>query len=880
MGPGESVDRLEIERFSVDVPATRGGRGEPVFVNNAWFFGVEYPAAYSRHTDGNTPAAGSGYYDKVGNYSDVQLDGHDIETSSRPGLIRLFHFPGYAFGSGDIVWHVQGKTSVCGLHDPGQTMEVAFRDYLQTVALKPRSFTHYNNWFDGEGKKLTVENWTRIAREFNTNIAPYGIKLDAMVFDDGWQNQQSIWQLGKQFTGGIDDIKKMGEALRAEGTSLGLWLALNGTMSDTKWGEQNGYVRAKANKYFSQYFSYYSLTHPKYHDEMLKQLPALIRAGQLSYMKHDFNHLSDVGEGNWHPATDRHGHEANVDAMIEMILGERAANPDIFLNLTNWMWFSPWWLMYGDALWMLAGDDGFNKNTPDISSRQMATTDRDTYIWRMFGKTDERPLVPISRLMTHGIIKNPGGQMEGPGDTIRDFSDHVMMYYGRGSQMKEWYITPRAMTPDHWKILGHIHRWAQRNFKALCNTVIVGGRPDEGNAYGYIGWDGDHGVLCARNTSIAEKTLTIAFDQTTFFRGAAGRAFRAKVVYPYQDDWPKQFKSGEPMTIEIPAFTTLTLEFDPGSVAAAVLPPHSGDKNVPTPRLPPLVISTNAAVSDVSSGQRIRLPRFVVPTNAAHCDLLVIGYKVVPVVLLTVSNTEELADPVKISTGSPNQFAGYASAGMASERARSWQMESFDLLPFAGSEPRVEFAGGMARSGTVEAWLMVDEKVSTPAPHDEVETPWAIAQNERRYSYCLMAETNIPPPPSRVIRLSDVSGSNHVNLEGEAFGVDGGEFGEKEILLNGRKIGVLPVCGDDWKSFHIKLDEATCATLTTHNEVVIRTNGKADKFKFRDLVLTIARVGTSTVQKKAQTSFSDWVHFEGEVFESRERSRPVALDFK
>jgi hypothetical protein len=40
-----TVDRLEVERFTVNKAATGGGRGEPVFVNGQWFFGLEYPAA-------------------------------------------------------------------------------------------------------------------------------------------------------------------------------------------------------------------------------------------------------------------------------------------------------------------------------------------------------------------------------------------------------------------------------------------------------------------------------------------------------------------------------------------------------------------------------------------------------------------------------------------------------------------------------------------------------------------------------------------------------------------------------------------------------------------------------------------------------------------
>ena len=44
-----TVDRIEVERFSVKQKAERGGRGEPVFVDGRWFFGLEYPASHSRH---------------------------------------------------------------------------------------------------------------------------------------------------------------------------------------------------------------------------------------------------------------------------------------------------------------------------------------------------------------------------------------------------------------------------------------------------------------------------------------------------------------------------------------------------------------------------------------------------------------------------------------------------------------------------------------------------------------------------------------------------------------------------------------------------------------------------------------------------------------
>jgi len=31
---------------------------------------------------------------------------------------------------------------------PGQTVQAAFEDYLNTIAIPPRDFTHYNTWYD------------------------------------------------------------------------------------------------------------------------------------------------------------------------------------------------------------------------------------------------------------------------------------------------------------------------------------------------------------------------------------------------------------------------------------------------------------------------------------------------------------------------------------------------------------------------------------------------------------------------------------------------------------------------------------------------------------------------------------------------------------
>lgn len=860
--PNASVDRLEVERFSLKEKAERGGRGEPIFVDGKWFFGLEYPAGHACHTDGNTPAPDAHHYEKVGNYSFVGLEGRDRDTAARPGLIRLLHFPGFAKEQGGN-WKITSKEAVAGIGAKGQPTELAFGDYLATIAKAPRSFTHYNNWFDPAGKNLSGDNFVNVWRSFKKVLDPYGIRLDAMVPDNGWQNRQSIWQPdARQFPGGMSDLKKLSDSLRREGTSLGLWLSLDGTTNDIKWGESQGYALAKANPYFSQYFAHFSLSQPKYQAALDEQLRRLVKESGVTYFKHDFNHLSDTGEGNGHPATDRHGHEANVDAMISLLAACRAENPQIYQNLTNWVWFSPWWLMHGDALWMLAGDDGFNGNWPELSSRAMATTDRDVYLWRMWGNPKDRPLVPISHLMTHGIVRNAAGQMESKQDTLADWADHVMMYYGRGVQMKEWYISPAAMNDDYWRVLATIHKWSEKNFKALSKTVFVGGRPDEGQAYGYVGWDRNHGVLVARNPSARPQLLSVPCDASTRFRGEADQFYRARVLYPYHDNWPIGYRSGQTMNFELPGYATMAFEIELGAPQTTVK----------APRLP--LVNSQESKGIITA--EVAVPDEAMP----RCDLLVIGYDQLPAIKIN----DAVATPPRSSTGRINAFAGYAVSGMPSDKARPWKMAAYDLKGFRGQKVMVQLSAQPGMDTSVESWLLLERPVAGGAIAKDA--PWPPSQNARRQTVRICAETELTSftLQQRALSAEEVKTAKSATLMLEVFGINGGQYGIKEAWLNSVKVGNLPECGDDWKRVSLKLPDTARATLAASNRLEVRGPNSGDMFKFRRATLRVelanGELAGSSVQGAPQTSLPGWSFFEGRAFPTPIASAPILLEFK
>jgi hypothetical protein len=451
------------------------------------------------------------------------------------------HFPGSARKLPDGSWGIISKTAVSGVREPKLSMELSFYDYLATIRRPIRSFLHYNNWYDGTGKSLTIPNFVdKTFIPMRNAFAPYGVKLDAMVSDDQWQEKLSIYEPRKEyFPGGWPDVARLSDQLQKDGTHMGIWFALNGYGLNLPWGVEHGYKEAARNANFLKYGRYYALSDPKYNAAVREVLVRLMRDCHVNYFKHDFNDMCDT-QPTGQPQTDRHGHEAEVDATLDLLAMERQISPDVYQNMTNWVWFSPWWLKECDSIWMLAGDNGLADNPPQVSTLARASLYRDAHLARSWMLAPQRPLIPISDLMTGGIIYSKSHYGETP-EPIRDFADHVMAYYVRGLKLKELYVTPGLLNAEQWRALGTMTRWAVENQPTLANAIMVGGNPATGKPFGYVSWQGDRAILAVRNAEPDETEITVPFDQTAFYRGAPGVAYHAPVIYPYQAPWPAAF---------------------------------------------------------------------------------------------------------------------------------------------------------------------------------------------------------------------------------------------------------------------------------------------------------------------------------------------------
>ena len=697
MEEDQKVDRLQVMRFSTDQKASRGGFGQPVFINN-WFFGVNYPCFHSRHSNN--------FIEPDFHYRwhfTIDLEGGDKEYAPREGLVSFFHFPGMAKKQDNERWGIKGKRAVIGIaekkHDGS---ELALLDYIEKNRKPARSYLHFNNWYSPEAKQITVDGFVNdIALGIKTNLEKYGAKLDAMVPDDGWQKIRNFERVYEP----IYDLANVNKELREHGIDFGIWIAIDGTSTNVNDGAKIGYDIANPEE-FKEYQKrtsywgpqrYFNILNKKYQDDYKKAAKYLLEECDVRYIKHDFNH-----KYTYNHLSERHAREACLDVTLDLMEYERQLNPNVIINYTNGTFFTPFWLLYAEYLWMNSGDTGTNEKIAQICKLDDATSYRDNHFYLSFNNPERtvRPIIPIANFMTHGILHSGVRYYNPDVDPIQDWLNYVVMYYGRGTLIKELYISPDLMTEDMWKALGTASAWAQQNEDNMRNTVLVGGDAGKGEVYGYISWQRDNAVLTVRNPIHQTQILNVPFDETVYYRGKKNKQFCARAVYPFVEELPWELVSGESFSVSVPGNSVLVYEISKGKAKT--------DEVVVVKDLPPVVKSK---CDKNSYSITLKIPDEEFP----HYELFLYHG-----VLGNIEPSQPMVN------GKPLQLKRSTKSGEI--------ITTYDLRSFRGKTITIAGKTASEKECIKQAWLVADRKVqqtlNTKNSNDVL--PWAIGQNYRR----------------------------------------------------------------------------------------------------------------------------------------------------
>ena len=115
-------------------------------------------------------------------------------------------------------------SSVIGVAAPDQ-MRRDFLAYVERERPRPyEPFLHYNSWYDlGYTNRFGEAGALDRIHAFGTELVKKrGVKLDSFLFDDGWDDPNTLWGFDSGFPNGFT---RSSEAAAKYGAGVGVWLS-------------------------------------------------------------------------------------------------------------------------------------------------------------------------------------------------------------------------------------------------------------------------------------------------------------------------------------------------------------------------------------------------------------------------------------------------------------------------------------------------------------------------------------------------------------------------------------------------------------------------------------------------------------------------------
>ena len=320
---------------------------------------------------------------------------------------------------------------VIGVSPSGQ-LRRAFLYYLEYERAHPyRAFLHYNSWYDISPWHFPASGWDPYAmneansldaiRTFGERlIKPHGVVMDSMVFDEGWDDIDSLWGFHRGFPQGFTPHAAL---CRQYGTALGAWLSPLGGGVKAKehrvaFGTAQGYETNAAGL---------SLAGPKYYAAFKAVCLRMMHEYGVNHFKFD-----GIARGGTVKSTMAAGAGADfmldTDALRRLMLELRMENPALFINFTTGSWPSPFWLQHADSVWRQGHDSGSRGEGPP---QQRALTYRDSEEFKNI--VQRAPLYPLNSLMSGGITYSRHGHPADPTYNSAGLKDDIRSYFGSGT---------------------------------------------------------------------------------------------------------------------------------------------------------------------------------------------------------------------------------------------------------------------------------------------------------------------------------------------------------------------------------------------------------------------------------------------------------------
>lgn len=370
--------------------------------------------------------------------------------------------------------------------------------YIERERAAPyHQMSFYNSWGDiaWEDRKMSERACLERIKWIGDSLTTKRhVKLKAFLFDDGWDDNKTLWRFHSGFPNGFTKLKEVAESY---GSTIGVWISPFGGYSVAK--KQRLEYGKKQKPPFETNDRGFSLAGPVYYNRYKEVLINFVKEYSISMLK--FDGLA-AGTGG------ADAYLKDVEAYLKVTKEVRDVKPDLYFCLTTGTWPSPYFLKYGDCVWRGGGDYGY---AGEGSNRQRWITYRDADVYKNVVKRS--PLYPLNALQQMGIFICDLSVFGEFGMDEKDISDDIWSAIATGTAVQGLYINAYRMNTAAWDCLADAITWAKENESIMADTHWIGGDPAKGDIYGFAAWSPKKAILSLRNPSKVEKTFEVNVAQ-------------------------------------------------------------------------------------------------------------------------------------------------------------------------------------------------------------------------------------------------------------------------------------------------------------------------------------------------------------------------------
>ncbi len=507
---------------NAQIPDTWAVLGQPFYIDSL-FFGCEFPASDNRIVH---------------------------------GMGRIKYYLGRSVGKG-----FKCPITVMGAAADNSipSVKAAFFEYLDFISTNITLRFNYNNWFETMGKinsESVLKDFEAVSEAFKT----HGLSVpDSFVVDDGWNDYKGkFWGFHKKaFPEGLTPAAAFCEE---NGSSLGLWLSPRGGYSNEKKFAKK--ISRAGNGYINPFSEDICVASTKYLDMLGDFLAEKTNEYKLSYWKLDGFMLKPCRDSSHDHITGGKDDMYLVTNMVEkwIKLFEKIRNSGeygekLWINLTCFVNPSPWYLQWVNSIWIQNSDDiGFTQTVDKETQADEETTYRDARYYDALCRRNVQ--LPAKAIYNHEPIYAKGAGVD---YSDGEFEKYLFWNAVRGAALNDLHLSVSMMNDKKWEALKRVTEFQRENFEILKNVSFIGGDPEDNNVYGYVGWNGEEGIIALRNPDGEKAPITLTLNK---LMGAPESLEGAKVESVYSElelDCEESYSYNDKLSLELDSMEYIIL---------------------------------------------------------------------------------------------------------------------------------------------------------------------------------------------------------------------------------------------------------------------------------------------------------------------------------